>query len=761
MAVIKESRVLPAPALLTRQAVAGKNKSNINKATNENRWLAEYAPLRVLMVSGVFVVGAFVVNLYLVCQLSSLGVTLSVDSNANHLVVVDVQNPQSNGLAVGDVITAFISEQGVTIPLTRNALAKIPVDEASTFAEFNRMLSEQGLLYRLYTQPQSSALLEDGKVVPLTLVTPIPLGYLPLQYWLVNLLGAIVLLVGVGLWSIRRGEVATRLLALSGVGYWLSAYFGSMFLFRELAMPVNWLHIIGAGNSLGCMLLAYSMLGLLWYYPKRLGTSKMAVWIFAAMGISLTNEVLQIVDLPLHTFDLQYLFVFFLGLGFAFSQWRRARKNPVARAALLWFLLSILLSTGLIVALYFLPLILKSKPLVTPAVTYYLVLMLYIGLALGVFRFQLFRLEKWWLKAWVCYFSGILVLVVDVAIAYALNLGLLEGLSLVLLSVVWFYFPIRQWCWERFIVPPRQRLEHFLPQFITSFYSAVSAEQFDAKWCVFLASMFESLHAGRTQLYCKQSQLLDNGLTLRVPAISKGQTVVLTGRNQSTRLFSPEDMQTADSLFSIANKMATIRQAHDQGVSEERERIKRDLHDDVGAKLLTLMNRAVTPSDQEVARSALCSLRDTIYSLEEKTSFSVEDALADIRAEAGERLEFAGISLEWIQRAKKISGTLAYLQSINVVRIIREAISNVVVHAYARQVVVRIDVVNANLSITVTDNGLSSDVSQWVLGVGTKSIMRRAEELGGSARWYANEAGLSGGSGVTFELIIPIKMEKT
>jgi len=758
MAVTKGARNLPTPTLLVGNATNG--DASLTKQ-RDGVWLAACAPLRLLVVGGLFVVAAFVINLYFVSQLSSLGITLADSEGAGHPVVVEVKNPQSDGLQVGDVIVAFRSATGEVISVSGDTLKKSPLDEAKTFEEYNDILLEQGRLYSAYIKPGVSVELADGRIVPLAVVAYTPMQNLPARYWLVNLLGAIVLLIGVSVWSFRRGEAATRLLVLSGVGYWLAAHFGSMFLFRELAMPADWLYILSAGNSFGGMLLTYSVLGLLWYYPGRLGPRNAALWIYLAMGVLLVNELVQIINWPLHTFGLQYMLVFFLGLVLAFFQWRRAKNNPVARASLLWFLLSILLSTGLIVALYFLPLILNGSPLVAPAVTYYLLLMLYIGLTLGVMRFQLFRLEAWWLKAWVCYFSGMFVLIVDVALAYVLNVEFLEGLSLVVLSIVWLYFPLRQWCWERFIVSPRKRLEHFLPSFITSFYAAVSGDNLDARWCAFLSSIYESLGVKQIKLLSEQSRLTDNGLTLQVPAITKGETIVLTGRNQSTRLFSLEDVKTTDSLLSVAQKMATLKQAHEQGVHDERERIKRDLHDDVGAKLLTLMHRAATPSDGEIAKSALCSLRDTIYSLEEKSSLSVGDALADIRTEASERLEFAGINLAWNQSGDAIPGMLGYLQSINLVRIIREVVSNVVVHAYARRVVVCVEASHTDINITVSDDGLSSDVKQWVWGVGTNSIKRRVSELDGHVSWYSNDkTGLIGGSGITFKLVFPIKKER-
>ncbi|NOZ52380.1 MAG: hypothetical protein GXP08_04425 [Gammaproteobacteria bacterium] len=738
--------------------LADKKNGSVNDTARRKAWLLECTPLHVLVIAGVFVVAAFAVNLYVVSQQPFLGVVLSESAASDHLIVTNVKNPQNNMLKIGDFVAAFVSDERMVV-LNRDALLRSPADAASTFSEYNRLLSEQERLYDIYTSPRLSVQLVDGSVVPLTPAADTPLSSLSLRYWLVNLFGALAFIVGVGVWSFRRGEPAIRLLALLGLGYWLSAFFGSMYLFRELVMPVAWLRIADVGNSVGSMLLACSVLSLLWYYPKQLGIPRMALWIYVGMSVVLINEVLQIIDWPLHTFNLQYMVVFFLGIGFAVVQWQQSEKNPVARAALLWFLLSILISTGVIVMLYFLPFIFGSTPLITPAVTYYLLLVFYLGVVLSVVRVQLFKLEEWCIKAWVCYGVGVFVLFVDVVLVYALNLRFLEGLSLAVLCLVWLYFPIRKWCWGRIIVPPQERLEYYLPQFIASFYSTTSVEHFDAKWRDFLVTLFTPLSVRCMQAVSDKPHLADNAFMLRVPAITQNETLLLIGRNQSTRLFSIEDTKMVDSLLAIARQVAAMRQAHEHGVSEERERIKRDLHDDVGAKLLTLIHRAPTPSDGEIARSALCSLRDTIYSLGEQRVFSIDEALADIRVETDERLESAGIDLEWIQSLDNTPGILSHLQSINLVRIMREVVSNILVHAYARRVVVRVGIGQASLEIAVTDDGMSTDTSRWVLGVGTQNITRRVNALGGNARWYRKEPGLAGVSGVTFEMIFPIKQE--
>ncbi|MCA1979081.1 MAG: histidine kinase, partial [Thiobacillus sp.] len=86
---------------------------------------------------------------------------------------------------------------------------------------------------------------------------------------------------------------------------------------------------------------------------------------------------------------------------------------------------------------------------------------------------------------------------------------------------------------------------------------------------------------------------------------------------------------------------ASYRRMHaletERAVGEERERIYRDLHDDVGAKLLSLVYRAGTPEDASLARSALQDLRDVVSTVQPE-NLTLEALGADWRAECERRL---------------------------------------------------------------------------------------------------------------------------
>lgn len=177
----------------------------------------------------------------------------------------------------------------------------------------------------------------------------------------------------------------------------------------------------------------------------------------------------------------------------------------------------------------------------------------------------------------------------------------------------------------------------------------------------------------------------------------------------------------------------------EQIVLEERERIYRDLHDDIGAKLLQMVYRAGTPDDAELARSALQDLRDVV-SHPSAEGFRIVDLLADWRVEADQRLTAAHISLEWEQSDPL---DLDFLQphAINLGRILREALSNIIRHANASAVTIRILQDDVGLAISICDNGVGYDATKGARGRGVNNMQQRARRIGATITWVCPQSG--------------------
>lgn len=177
----------------------------------------------------------------------------------------------------------------------------------------------------------------------------------------------------------------------------------------------------------------------------------------------------------------------------------------------------------------------------------------------------------------------------------------------------------------------------------------------------------------------------------------------------------------------------------EQAMLEERERIYQDLHDDVGAKLLTLVYRAQTPNNAELARSALQDLRDVV-SCAGVEKIALMDAMANFRVECEQRLSDVGIVLIWTDTMSSGTLQLTQPQALNLGRILREAVSNIIRHAHAGQVVISLQCTADLIVLEIADDGIGiSEKEPRSHGRGLANIRKRAAMLGAEVVFEDNK----------------------
>ncbi|MFT5114370.1 MAG: signal transduction histidine kinase [Parasphingorhabdus sp.] len=225
---------------------------------------------------------------------------------------------------------------------------------------------------------------------------------------------------------------------------------------------------------------------------------------------------------------------------------------------------------------------------------------------------------------------------------------------------------------------------------------------------------------------------------LAVPGIGNQGHFELQGRNNSSKLFRPVDATLVDSIHGIASSLLKQREAREQGATLERKRITRDLHDDVGAKLLTLTIEAETEKDRQIARDSLQLLRETIQSLDDNRKVSLRDALADWRSEAMERIEVTQVELEWPLNELIREVVLEPRQRLNLGRIIREALSNIIKVPNCTSAMVKAELTQKHLMVMMSNNGVDTTKS-LVEGTGFSTIRTRTNELDGQVNWELRE----------------------
>lgn len=180
-----------------------------------------------------------------------------------------------------------------------------------------------------------------------------------------------------------------------------------------------------------------------------------------------------------------------------------------------------------------------------------------------------------------------------------------------------------------------------------------------------------------------------------------------------------------------------------QAATGERERIYRDLHDDVGAKLLGLAisaQRANLPREADLARSALQDLRDVV-SRSAQSSTPLADLLADWRVETEQRVNAAGLVLAWYFPERDTGMMVGAESALHLSRILREAITNVLRHAEAGCIWVGTQLRQEHLILSISDDGKGCPPERVKQHRGMTGMRARAEALGAILCWETVETG--------------------
>ncbi len=171
----------------------------------------------------------------------------------------------------------------------------------------------------------------------------------------------------------------------------------------------------------------------------------------------------------------------------------------------------------------------------------------------------------------------------------------------------------------------------------------------------------------------------------------------------------------------------------EQVTEKERKRIAGDLHDDLGAKLLTIVHTSESERISTLAREALEEMRLSVRGLTGKP-MRLADALADWRAETVLRLGQANIEADWRSPPEEIEHLLPARGFVQTTRILREAVSNIIKHSGASHCKVRCAISERQFGLTVQDNGKGIPLEldgRLDRGHGMSSMKHRAKQMQG------------------------------
>jgi signal transduction histidine kinase len=666
-----------------------------------------------------------------------LGLNVEPDGSEG-LVVLNVHpdGPLAGKVFQGDYL---ISVQGQSQAQPLSLLAYDPAfnpHSKSRFEGYSDYMQFQGEIASALQEDSLELVLGDRSVVTVSAFPSRPLSTLPIAFWLLNLFGAMACMVSLSVWAFRPGHWPARLLALSGSGFFFATLLHSVWETRELALPRVTFEVLMRGNHVGLHLLLVSLLILMLIYPRRIPGARWLVPGFVILAVfQQLNENLQLWNLPQHTFYLPLAFYYLCGVAAAVIQWRFSRFHPLDRGALRWLFLSILIAMGGGMLVYFLPAMLGFEPISNLTTMVGIASTLYIGFALGILRYGLFQIERWWFVAWAWFLGGLLVLIVDLLVVSLLGVNQGYALTFSLLAVCWLYLPFRQWLWQRISPPTELYMEQYLPEFVEALFTSSPGQEAE-HWRNMLITVFQPLALEVLERPVVNAELTSNGARLLVPTFGESAPgLSLLYGQHGRRLFSERDRNLAEALGAVASRVSNLKDAEEAGADQERKRIMRDLHDDVGGRLFTLMHTATEERYVKLARGALSALRETIYALDEHRRYNLQDMLEEFRSELKERVTSAGLEVVWRAVPPEDSVSLPPRYFINLRRVLNEAVSNAVAHGAGGRLEVWFSVTEQNIEFQL-ENQLRLDSeklsdSDSFRGRGLNNMYTRIAELGG------------------------------
>ena len=226
---------------------------------------------------------------------------------------------------------------------------------------------------------------------------------------------------------------------------------------------------------------------------------------------------------------------------------------------------------------------------------------------------------------------------------------------------------------------------------------------------------------------------------------------IIFGNRQSERLYTSRDLKLLRTLASQTAMALEIlfrreeAERREQETRRERERISREIHDGIGSSFsnaimtLDLLRTEVNASRGDRERllnlkqllvDGLSGLRDLIWTIEEN-EYTLGDMVPHLREKVVRPLEQERIVMSFDVDVEDEQRPLSAMVRLDIIRIVQEAVANVIKHAVATSVRISISDRDNCLTVRIADNGKGFDLSGQSAGYGLRNMRRRCEEMNG------------------------------
>ncbi len=213
--------------------------------------------------------------------------------------------------------------------------------------------------------------------------------------------------------------------------------------------------------------------------------------------------------------------------------------------------------------------------------------------------------------------------------------------------------------------------------------------------------------------------------------------IAIYKRNQLKRKQLQKEIDLKDALATIKTQ---------NRLQEQRLRISRDLHDNIGSQLTFIISsidnlKYISKDANSNLKDKLSNISsftgDTIYQLRDtiwamnKSEISIEDLHSRILSFIEKaKTSVPEINFEIFYEIDK-NTSFASIVGMNIFRVIQEAINNAIKYASAKKINIQISKNKKDLIISIADDGKGFDIKTVTLGNGLSNMEKRMSEIDG------------------------------
>lgn len=726
--------------------------------TQSPRTLINFAVLTVAVLA-LFIIGGVLYPPY-------TGFMLEYDEASESMRVVSVDDwVEEQGLQIGDAIQSVTNANGMKVVIERKHILKSSEEARLYYDNRNERLNEMDRMHELFSNSPLTIEKKNGEVVSLTLGQQRPISSLSVSFWVVFLCALIAPLVSSLAWAWQSKKPETSLLLLSGIGFFLICLSSAMSVYKAdmfyLPLLAHWFNRV----ALDIGQLSFVLFGtaVLLFYPNKFSFSSRALkylsigfcvyppfaylnsWWFSDLD---SGQYPRFTDAESYS---PMLFMFCLTIFLCWKQYSVSKGHPVQRAQTLWMILAWTLGPGIFVIFYLLPRWLGDGPILSGS-EFLLptILSVYLMVFLGIARLNLFQLEHYIGQAYQWVFISLLFLGLDIVLISFVNLSPQASNGIILIAAIWGYIPIRYWIQDRLSAAKNSRNQALTSEAVLLMVrnSLDSKTLANESWQQVVGAMFQP---GDTTPI--------NGVNESSTAM-RGQQLIVAGNNYcsalrlnfadgGSRLFSNADVELANVLNLLFERLYDVRDSFLRGQTQERSRIRRDLHDQIGHKLLSLIYAARDEKSRTLAQETMSQLSELIQAMKQEP-IRLDDLATRIQSICVDICTNANLELEWENDLPM--GSLELISSdqfLNILNMLRELLSNTIKHANAKNVRVNLEHHGSLLVLSYSDDGDGFDQQTVKPGNGLFNLQSRAAELRAKMVWQTSK-------GTSLKLTIPL-----